>query len=373
MSPLRIRIRNSSKIVCLGAITLLNSLSARAEFFPDKGITVKRWKEPEGGWGFQRSYWIDDHELIYIRPDQNRDEQYVKRNLRTGEEQILTEFTKRVFDNNDNSNTLPVIYPSPDGKYLTWVAREYTQVIAKSNGEVQSRRHREMPILYPGWSHDSTWSFCFLEGEISEISPETKYVYPRAAFIAISAESVNTPSKAKTYPISRKPIGEQSTLTGYYARPQFPGSPVIHEGPGDPGLSNFHWHGSHITLVSPNDDLRTVVFEEFNIADTSRCIATHSIIMPDGWYFGSAVFSPKGDAIAWKILRQDKVEIWISSGTGKNLKRIGKFYAGEAGSLQIGFTEPLEPNFLQWLPNGKTISFREARELYVVSASSRTQ
>jgi len=238
-------------------------------------------------------------------------------------------------------------------------------MIVTSEGSIIRQGPANASLSYPAWSQDSRWCFCFLEGR-TPLSGDLA----QDGFVAISAFNVKTPAVIKTYPLALQSQGKVSTLAGYYERPVHNDEPVIHEGPRNPHLPDFHFGSvNDIVLVYPDGDFLpadNVIFEAFHIADTSKSITTPTRLVPDGWDFDSAAFSPKGDSIVWKFRRENNVELWISDEKGGNLKRIGKFYAGEIKHSTNGRLSMVEPYSLKWLPGGKAISFREAGEFYVV-------
>jgi len=362
--------RNVSYALCLWGSILSSFLPARAQFVPDKGVTLQQWKEPK--WGFTRSYWLSDHELIYVQLATGQVGQYTKLDLTSGKEQVLEEFTKRVQATiAKNTIGFPSIYPSPDRKYLAWVATnhhyEETLVIATTDGTVISRQPSKTSIRYPDWSADSQWCYAFLEGEApDEDFPEVN----RRIFSSILAISVKTPSAKKTYPIALQPDMQTNALSGNSTLRLLNASPL---------LPSFHFgNENNIVLVSPmtNDlskvDLSKVSsdiqWDEYNIADTVRPIQTHSMQVPALWEIKKLLISPQGDAIVWKVQKKGQVvegkflrdgdeELWISDQYGGNLKRLGKFPHEH---------RPRDLDYMEWLPSGKGISFLEEGELNVV-------
>ncbi|MCW3055767.1 MAG: hypothetical protein JWN14_4937, partial [Chthonomonadales bacterium] len=211
-------IRNVSCVGCLYGALVGSFLPARAQFIPDKGVTVQHLKGPKDGQGFGSYYWLSDHELVSIQRTTGPDEQYCKLDLTTGKEQALVEFTKIVRETIEAKRSLPSIFPSPDRKYLAWVEchdhEEDTLVVGTIDGSIISRKPGKVRIHYPSWSADSQWCFAFLEGRAPDgILPGQD----RRVFDAITAVSIKTPSVLKTYPIALKPESRLNALSGYKA------------------------------------------------------------------------------------------------------------------------------------------------------------
>lgn len=368
MTNLRLWIDRSLRVACLLGVVLASFLPARANFFADPGISFSHWKEINVRIGEEDYFWLSDHEIVYVTQDRSREQWYVKRDLGTGKEEYLAKLTALLRDVL-RSWSLPDIVPSPDGKYLACISQSPAHkdilMIVTSEGSIIHQGPANASRAYPAWSPDSRWCFCFLQGRTQLSS-----ALAQDGFVAISAVNVKTPSGIKTYPVALHSQGKVNTLAGYYDRPIHRGEPVTRDGPRNPFLPDFHFGSmNHIVLVYPDGDLPTdsVIFEEFHISDTSKSVTTHTRLVPDGWDFDYAFFSPKGDSIVWKFRRENSVELWISDEKGGNLKRIGKFYSGEikpSTNVRLGMVEPYS---LKWLPSGKAISFREAGEFYVVS------
>jgi hypothetical protein len=348
-------------------------LPARAEFFPDKGVAVSHWKEPKEGWGFGGSYWLSDHELVYVQHGPYYLQRYVKRDFTTGEDQVLEGFTKLVDGTVGTTQLIPShIAPSPDGKYLAWIATDNagseTLIVATKDGSIVSKQLHAPHIYYLNWSEDSQWCFGFLEGQVHDDPLPGNH---RKVFNAIAGISIKTPSVVKTYPIVLKPDSTRNALSGYL---EFRVYVNLQVGP-KLSLPVFHFgSNNNILLMSTvqEADTNDVQFDEYNLADTTMPVRTYTKNLPVPWplvEFGvisNAIISPQGDAIVWTLRHGNDIELWLSDKNCGHTQRIGKFYKGEAQSPPRIFNLNLGPEMIKWLPSGKGISFREAGELYVV-------
>jgi hypothetical protein len=345
-------------VICFCGAVLGSCLPAEAEFLPEKGVAVKHWKEPPGGNGFSRYYWLNDHALVYLQHTPGLDGQYCKVDLTTGKEETQLGFTKIVKGTVGNW-PLPEIIPSPDRKYLAWIGTitsyKDTLVVATIDGSIISCKPNKTRILYPAWSADSKWCFGFLSGQVPD---ETFRGFFRSVFSAISAVSVRMPYPVKTHPIALKPEGTPNPLSGYSYIPNainHMGAPAL--------LPAFHFGSeNNILLVSPilSGPPGDIQFDEYDfLVDTTMPVSTHTLHLPAFGEFVYAVLSPQGDAIVWKFQRAED-EFWISDKGGGHMKRIGKFSPTHKSR---------NPDHMQWLPDGKGFSFIDDGELYVVKTT----
>jgi hypothetical protein len=346
MLDLKCRIRGLSQIMFLLAMMANSWEPVWAQFLPNKGITISHWKEPVTGYAFSEYYWLNSKELVfkqYTAPPA----QYVKWNVATGTTQLLEGFTKLLSDSVPAPNALPLIYPSPDGRYIAWKITgnlgSDTIVLAKADGSVIGQHLCSNRIRDLSWSPDSKWCFGI---HIQKGAAE----FPNFTVVAeISAVNMQMLAAVQNYRL------EIDGLSGFQKldNPLFP---------------DFYFNtSSRIVLVSPQVRERshspgtyvsTVRFEEYDLRMPAKPAAVYSIDLPQNLRFDHIVFAPQGNMIAWSLIDGNNTEIWISDGNGKHMERIGKLFGSGADEFSL--------SGIVWLPNGKEISFRDAGELYVV-------
>jgi ankyrin repeat protein len=102
---------------------------------------------------------------------------------------------------------------------------------------------------------------------------------------------------------------------------------------------------------------------EFRLDKTSTAARKFSVRLPIKAR-ADARLSPKGDRFAWLIAvegnSQDSVELWVSRGDGRGMQGIG--YVDVAPGQG-----DISPSSLQWLPDGKRLSFIYKNRLYTIS------
>jgi hypothetical protein len=333
--------------------TMLTALlPAQAQFVPVQKTRVLHWKEADS-YGFMDYHWLNDKEIVFIQyaPLPSR---YVKRNMVTGTEQVLVALTKCVRESNHNVNDLSYLFPSANGKHVAWQPTNDRKsiVMATIDGSVTDYNVYQSYPYCPSWSEDSKYFICLLTRKVHMPGDDPGPGSNNELFSSISSMSTTKPAAIKTSLIpKRSQLAKISKL---------PYIPYVHV-----KTSN------NITLLLPDEDTLqrgAVLAEEFNLRNTTGAVSTYSVKLPASRSANSAVISPDGKMIAWKLRYQKaenvaaETEIWISAGPGRPMVQLGKL----THPLHGGWPDSYDRSEIAWLPSGKAISFREAGELYVV-------
>jgi hypothetical protein len=243
---------------------------------------------------------------------------------------------------------------SRNRKYLAWIVKgnfDDTIILATANGSIIAQYTCPVRLRSLSWSPDSLWCFGVNIGQGNEPFPNTTV---RANIFAVS---IQMPATVNDYALGIGPLsGSNKGTDAYYPELHFK------------GRTSLVLVSKHTTTVS-RDPLKmvfSVQFKEYNLTDTSKVVANYTVDLPNGLRLDRAAFSPQGDKIAWSLLSDNGTEIWISDGSGKKMKRVGKL-------VSTGTESPDEfiPYGIVWQPDGKGISFREAGELYTVHLESQ--
>jgi hypothetical protein len=268
--------------------------------------------------------------------------------LKTGKETPLTALT-RLFA----STTDVDLYPSPDGKWALWPDKDGVAG-ATVDGKRQYRL-REQSFQYGTalWLKDSRHWLHFLWNK------------DNTRIVQAHIHDIEAPDVVEKLPVtSPGPISES-----------YPGITLAQD-----RLYVDRLHASNHPLNSPTE----LPIYECDLHAGAKPSHKYVVKMPPDTVIDDFVFSPRGDQIAWKLKLErvppmarllhrlyprysaspeHAVGLWVSDLDGRNLREIGHLDLHPAANSDTA--EP-EPEDVQWLPDGKRLSFLYKQALWIV-------
>jgi hypothetical protein len=280
-------------------------------------------------------FWLSDTEVLFFRTykDAEEEERFraYKRNLKTGEDQDLKQFNT-LFD--EDAIRKSWITLSPDRRKLAWIVLTDTLYSAALDGTSQVHK-MALGIGEPmWWSDNSRW---FRMGRWGD-----DLTHDYGVFLDSNPETWGT-----TIPFSDN--------LRYHAACHFTLSPrntlFIIEPP-------FCVDRPAITEVS---------ITEISLDNPVRYLRRFPFRLPAKTELYTLSISPSCDRVAWACWSTQKprrYELWMSNIDGSNMQPLGYVVREKTRAKENDFD--WYPNYIQWLPDGKSLSYIHEGALWKV-------
>lgn len=286
--------------------------------------------------------WLSTTELLYEVYEGEWN--IYKYDLATGQSRLLQRLTLLAAEGSFK-NVPPNLHPSPDGKWVVWkVYGHDTQgyVLSAVDGSryFQTGRPRGLEAL---WLSDSRHWIDLIDDNYDK---ERLARHPNAYSLLHDIDAPQHLGKVR--------IPRIDFLNREYAlvRPDR----FVYESPGlyqsdRPVMSNV-FHRAVITTLT--------------LTGSPQSVHKYTVELPSGQAVCAMKFSPSGDKVAWVLIdtrSRSTVSLWISELRGRGLHPLGEIrYADKNQMPYNGIWE------LQWLPDGKRLSFLYQDALWTVPA-----
>lgn len=335
-----------SLLILLTLLLVLWAFSSRERLLLSQATRVAQEKD----WSEYR--WISPQEVLIIRnPPVDFGWDLSRYDLRTHSETELTALNRRLPDSLVMHGQWEL---SPDGRWCLWTDENSGICSARLDGSGYRKWPGDWHTEEIHWMGDSR-HWLTLQG-----------AWPEETFHQFLVRNVEAPTEKIVIPLSdMNPFVRVLGDNAIYVLAQ----DHLFVETGSPNITNC------FTLT------------EFSMRPTVTPLRRFSIHPPSGWHMNEYQFSPRGDRIAWLFTYDqtqfhpsplmtflhrflpfvhndapDDISLWVSALDGSGMHEIGRAPAKHSPTGQ------LEPDLLEWLPDGKRLSFRYNGSLWTVPA-----
>jgi hypothetical protein len=315
-------------------------------------------------------FWISDRELLFLpRADPSglttQGNRFFKRDIVSGQETYLEKLTQR-FQESTVDDWLAI---SPDGKRLCWTAFEAGGDKATATGFGHRSDYRR--VLHAA-ALDGSAPFKL------SVSPEGFLAWMGAGnrIVAYVTHGDQTVS-GTIYDIEKgKSIQQWTAPTGTREQVFVRNNRCI----------EVTWQGQD----APDAIIDRAEISEAEVGKEAQTARKYSVRLPVRGYIGEVRISPQADRVVWPLMQdsatpsraeawlhrlvpafklppKSKTSLWVSRIDGSEMHEIG-YIPLRPDKENGGTIAGDEPDHLDWLPDGKRLSFQLHNALYIVPA-----
>lgn len=295
--------------------------------------------------------WLSTHEVLYQRAKsrsrENTEWSFFKRDIATGRDTFLRRLSRVVRE--QTGSVQADLEPSPDGKWVIWSVLSVDAqwyVVCSLDGSSYFPAGEQG--LGPFWLNDSRHWVDLVDDTLSSRKPgqETR----TQALI----HDIKAPHEVKSIPLPHLSLTQEAQDGNEYA--------VVHA---------VVWPDTFVMETpllhdSSHPAIEKVTITTIALRDRPPTVHEYPVNLPNGVSVRSMQFSPHGDRIAWWLEEKHNpgvVTLWISDLNGHGLRELGEI------GIEPSERCPLTLCSLEWLPDGKRLSFLYQDALWTVPVS----